>query len=172
MSTNKGKQGGMAETESKVDSSLSGLTKWLSDLSAQLPQFPKSVTDFFVKYLGVINIVLGILSVFTVFLLLTLAGFGAVLGAFTFGAGFIVTIIALVATAIVAVQAYLFFMSYSPLQEKKLKGWKYTYWAHLIGVVSAILTLFIGRVEPSNFFGLLLSLVLLHLVLQIRKEYK
>lgn len=160
------------------------LENQLSDLYKGAPALSKSTKDSIAKVWPVIVLVLGILQLLAAWSLWRL--FDRVNDAAEFVnsftqyytnqtvgySAFDKTLIYL-GIALLAVEAVLLLMAYSPLKNRQRRGWDLVFLVMLLQVVYAIATVFIdGRGIGSFIFNLLGAAVGFYFLFQIRDHYK
>ncbi len=140
--------------------SVRKLEKSLVDFYKQWPHLPSEVTKFLSDFawilalIGVIIGVLGVISVLSVTLLgsAILVGMGGAAGAVVGGAITATVIISLLFSIVIL---YLEAIAVKPLKNKQKRGWDYIFYALLVSVASAVVSLIFGL----NFVGLIFSLI-------------
>jgi hypothetical protein len=132
------------------------LEEQLEPIAAQLPILPPEFKAGFVKYVPWVTLVLLVL---TIPLLIGLYALGAALFAFS-SVGNIVNLVIFVLSIANLVFTVL---SLKGLFGQQRQGWVFAYYATLVGVLSAILSV--------SIFGILFDLVWLYFLFQVRNEY-
>lgn len=77
----------------------------------------------------------------------------------------------LMSAILIAVEAILFFMAFSPLKERRKRGWDLLFWVSMLNVVYAVVYMVATPNLLSLIFSLLGSLVGLYLLFQVRSHY-
>lgn len=117
------------------------MEKWF----AKLPPLPKNVTDIIVKFAPWLALIFGILGILG-------SGFGVVTG------GIFGPVLALVGSV-------LMLMAYPGLRDRKMAGWKYSFYSEAVSVAASVLAL--------NLFGAVISgLISFYLLFQVKSYYK
>jgi hypothetical protein len=157
----------MEDATHGLDSSLSGLTKWLETFFKSWPQLPKGFTDWLSKNVYWLALVGGILSLIVgVF---GLIGLPSVLSATStlddvaraFGVatqlGWQYKFASVVSVVQSILSAVLLLLAYTPLKAMKASGWKFLYWNALlvwgINLLYSLITVNIFSLVLNVLFG-------------------
>lgn len=148
------------------------------------PQLPKAGKEWLVRWAPILTLIIGILSVFSVFSLWRAAHTVSyadlandLCRAYASSGCDVIPTNRLslwfwIALAVLVVEAVLYILAYTPLTAKKKQGWNYLFWAALINVVYAIVSLFMTYAGVGSFIGALIGTALsFWLIFQIREYY-
>lgn len=145
-----------------AQSSLDSLTKSIEKLYAGLPAIPGSWRDVIVSIAPWLALVFGILGVFGS---LSAFGISTVLSPLVVLGGGVGTATTLIVVSIIGlVTSILMLIAFPSLLKRKMLGWKYLFWAELLGIVSSIVSFSVT--------GVVLGLVWLYFLFQIKPAYK
>ncbi len=139
---------------------MNELTRQIASLVAKLPQLPHNVRAIIVKiapWLTIVGIVLAVPGILAVFGMTVFWGAAAALTP-TLGTGVLISI------AFAAAMVVLYIMALPGLFHRKTSGWRFMYYAVLIGAVQSILAL--------NIVGLVVGTgISLYLLFQVKDLY-
>lgn len=137
--------------------------KKLEDWFAKLPPLPTNVKDILVKIAPWLALIFGILGVLTA---VAATGLMAVLSPMiALGGGVGVATGGLVGAVLALVASVLMLMSYPGLRDRKMAGWKWSFYSQLVSVV--------GSVVALNLVGAVIgALIGFYLLFQIKSYYK
>jgi heme/copper-type cytochrome/quinol oxidase subunit 4 len=145
-----------------AQSSLDSLTKPIEKIYAGLPAIPASWRDVIVSVTPWLALIFGILGVFGS---LSAFGISTVLSPLVVLGGGVGTATSLIAVSIIGlVTSILMLIAFPSLLKRKMPGWKYLFWAELLGIVSSIVSFSVT--------GVVLGLVWLYFLFQIKPAYK
>jgi hypothetical protein len=160
-----------------------GLENKLADLYKGAPALPKKAKDSIVEYLPYIVLVLGVLQVLAALALWRaadaaerLSDFANSLSAYYGGPAavspFDKTVIYL-GVALLAVEAVLMLMAFSPLQKRARRGWELLFLVSLIQIAYAVVLIFVDSYGAGSFiFSLIGAAIGFYFLFQIRDHYK
>lgn len=116
--------------------------QWMKSLEewfAKLPSLPKGATDVIVKIAPWLALVFGALGVLGS---LAATGILAVLSPFlVLGGGLGVATGGVIGAILALVSSVLMLMAFPGLRDRKMAGWKYSFWSEAISVVSSVVAL-------------------------------
>jgi|SRR5665811_126870 len=145
-----------------TQSSLDSLTKPIEKLYAGLPAIPVAWRDVIVAVSPWLALIFGVLGVFGS---LSAFGISTVLSPLVVLGGGVGTATSLIAVSVIGlVTSVLMLIAFPSLLKRKMLGWKYLFWAELLGIVSSVVSLTIT--------GVVLGLVWLYFLFQIKPAYK
>lgn len=164
---------------------LKGLEKTLNEVFVKNAPFqlPANVKKWIVQYLPYINLVLGILSLWTAWALYRWATVTDGLVDYAnelsraFGGDVVapverLTLVVWLAIAVLAVEGVIYILAFSPTKERKKSGWDLLFLALLVNVVYGLVVTFTDYGGPSNLISTLISTVIgLYFLFQIREAY-
>ncbi|MEK7621486.1 MAG: hypothetical protein AAB395_04015 [Patescibacteria group bacterium] len=162
---------------------LQSLEDQLAGLFKDLPALPKGAKDLLVSWWPYLALILGALQLLAAWGLYQLANWSSAyldslnrLSQYTTGTsvGYSDTdkMIIYGGVALLAVNAVIFFMAYSPLTKKAKRGWDLLFLASVINVVYGIVQIFMsGRGIGSFLVSLVGSAIGFYLLFQIRERY-
>jgi len=155
----------------------------LNDLFVKkAPPLPAGGKKFLVEYLPWINLILGLLSLYTVYVLWhwahlanNLIDYANSLSA-AYGGPTVATnrlsVGIWLGIAVLAVEALLYIAAFSRTRDRKKSGWNLLYYALLLNVVYGVVVLFTNYGSVGNLIGAIIgSGVGLYLLFQIRASY-
>jgi len=164
-------------------SALQPLEATLNDLFVKKsPPLPDGGKKALVQYLPWINLVFGLLSLYTVWMLWHWAHFANQLINYTnsisaiYGGPTVSTnrmgVVIWLALAVLLVEAVLYLMAFPATRDRKKSGWDLMFYAALVNVVYAVVVLFSNYGGVGNLLGSLVgSAIGLYLLFQIRASY-
>lgn len=145
-----------------AQSSLDSLAKSIEKMYAGLPAIPVSWRNVIVSIAPWLALVFGILGVFGS---LSAFGISTFLSPLVVLGGGVGTATTLIAVSIIGlVTSILMLIAFPSLLKRKMSGWKYLFWAELLGIVSSIVSFSVT--------GVVLGLVWLYFLFQIKSAYK
>lgn len=125
----------MAVNNLNVDQWVKTLEEWF----AKLPPLPKGATDVIVKIAPWLALIFGVLGVLGS---LAATGILAVLSPFlVLGGGLGVATGGVIGAILALVSSVLMLMAFPGLRDRKIAGWKYSFWSEAISVVSSVVAL-------------------------------
>lgn len=129
--------------------------KMMEEWFAKLPSLPVNVKDVLVKIAPWLALVFGILGVLGS---LAATGILTALSPLTATGGIVGAVLALVGSV-------LMLMAYPGLRDRKMAGWRRSFYSQLVSVVSSVVAL--------NLFGAIVgALIGFYLLFQIKSHYK
>lgn len=155
----------------------------LADLYKGAPALPKKVKDTIVEYLPYVVLVLGILQVLAALALwraadaaARLSDFANSISAYYGGPEAVSTMdktFIYLGVVLLAVEAVLMLMAFSPLQKRQRKGWNLLFLVSLIQVAYAVVLIFVDSYGVGSFvFSLIGAAIGFYFLFQIRDYYK
>lgn len=159
------------------------LEKSLDDLFVkQAPALPDGGKKALVQYLPWINLVLGLISLYTAWVLWHWAHLAnsIINYANTFSAAYGGPTVATnrlsiglwIGIAVLAVEALLYIAAFPGTKDRKKAGWNLLYYALLLNIVYGVVVLFTDYGSVGNLIGALIGSVIgLYLLFQIRSSY-
>ena len=140
---------------------VKSIDKFFDDLFLKkAPQLPKSAKDWIVKALPWIALIFGLLAVPGIIAGLGLTAFSAPFWVLTHGRSYVW----LVAFVIGTIQTIMELVAVPHLFKKAKKGWMLLFWASLLGLVGAVVSVALG--------SLVFTLLGLYFLYQIKASYK
>lgn len=138
-------------------------TKALEEWFAKLPPLPKGITDVVVKVAPWLALVFGVLGVLGS---IAATGLLAVLSPFmVLGGGLGVAAGSVVGAVLALVSSVLLLMAFPGLRDRKMAGWKWSFYAEVVSVASSVVAL--------NLFGAVVgALIGFYILFQIKSYYK
>ena len=142
-----------------MDQWIKSLEEWF----AKLPNLPKGANDVIVKLAPWLALIFGILGVLgslaATGILAVLSPFMALGGGLTMAAGGVIGgVLALISSA-------LMLMAFPGLRDRKMAGWKWSFYSQLVSVVSSLVAF--------NLFGAVIgALIGFYILFQIKGYYK
>lgn len=156
----------------------------LAELYKGAPALPKKAKDVIVEYLPYVVLVLGVLQIVAAFALWRLADaaerfsdFANSLSAYYGGpavglSAFDKTVI-YVGVVLLAVEAVLMLMAFSPLQKRARRGWDLLFLVSLLQIAYAVVLIFVdGRGVGSFIMSLIGAAIGFYFLFQIRDYYR
>ena len=146
------------------------------------PKLPEKGKEMLVSWLPWINLVLGILTLWSVYWLWQWANTANNLADFAnelsrvYGSGDVVsrdlTAMVWVGLGVLAVEAVLFIMAFQATRARAKRGWDLMFYALLVNLVYGVLVIFTDYGGVGSFIGYLIGSVIgLWLLFQIRSKY-
>jgi len=137
--------------------------KMMEDWFSKLPSLPKSATDVLVKIAPWLSLIFGILGVLGA---LAATGFLAALSPLVMlGGGFGVAVGGVVGGLLALVSSVLMIMAFPGLRDRKMAGWKWSFYSELVSVVASLISL--------NLVGAVIgALIGFYILFQIKSYYK
>lgn len=141
-------------------------------------QIPENGKKAIVRYLPIISLILGILSLLVALRLWNAARkyddvidslnrFGVNTGLYDYNALYYIALIAVVIMGVILIAAY------KPLSQKLKKGWDLLLLGTVVSLAFGVIYLFTGPGDIGNFIGSLIgTLIGLYILAQIRSHYK
>lgn len=164
-------------------SALQPLEKSLNDLFVkQAPELPSNGKKALVEYLPWINLILGLLTLYTVYVMWhwahlanNLINYANSLSA-AYGGPTVatsrMTVGIWLGLGVLAVEALLYLAAFPATRDRKKSGWDLMFYALLINVVYGVVILFTSYGGVSSLIGTLIgSAIGLYLLFQIRDSY-
>ncbi|PIZ63187.1 hypothetical protein COY17_01030 [Candidatus Saccharibacteria bacterium CG_4_10_14_0_2_um_filter_52_9] len=167
-------------------SALQSLETNLEDVFVKnAPALPENGKKMIVEYLPWINLVLGLISLYTVYMLWHWAHLLDAANKFidyansitqayggTTVAGHRLSVVVWASMAVMAVQAVLYILAFPALRARKKSGWDLLFYALLVNVVYGVVVLFSDYGGVGNLIGSLIgSAVGFYFLFQIRSLY-
>jgi hypothetical protein len=165
-------------------SALKSLENSLEDLFVKkAPPLPPGGKKALVEYLPWINLVLGLVALYTVYILWHWAhianglinyanSLSAAYGGPAIGGVARMTFGIWLGLIVLAVEALLYIAAFSPTKARKKLGWNLMFYAMLVNVVYGVIILFTSYGGVGNLIGTLVgSAIGLYLLFQIRSSY-
>ncbi|HVA11349.1 MAG TPA: hypothetical protein VNG32_04270 [Candidatus Dormibacteraeota bacterium] len=155
----------------------------LNDLFVKkAPALPAGGKKFLVEYLPWINLILGLISLYTAWVLWHWAHFANSLVNYAnslsaaYGGPVVatnrMTVGIWLGIAVLAVEAILYIAAFPGTRDRKKSGWNLLYYALLINIVYGVLVLFTNYGGVANLIGAIIgSAIGLYLLFQIRSSY-
>ena len=159
------------------------LEKSLDDLFVkQAPALPDGGKKFIVQYLPWINLILGLISLYTAYVLWhwahlanSLVNYANSVSAAFGGAPVAVNRLSIglwIGIAVLAVEALLYIAAFPGTKARKKSGWNLLYYALLLNIVYGVVVLFTDYGGVGNLVGAVIgSAIGLYLLFQIRSSY-
>lgn len=155
----------------------------LAELYKGAPALPKKAKDTIVEILPYLVLVLGVLQVLAALALWRaadaaekLSDFANSLSAYYGGPAAVSTFdktVIYLGVVLLAVEAVLMLMAFSPLQKRQRRGWSLLFLVGLIQVVYAVALIFVDTYGVGSFiFSLLGAAIGFYFLFQIRDHYK
>ena len=165
-------------------SALESLEKSLDNLFVKnAPALPKGGKDFLVQVLPWLNLIFGVLSLWSALVLWrwahaadSLVDYANRLSA-AYGGPAVATnrlsVTVWLALVVLVVEGLLMIAAFPGTRERKKSGWNYVFYASLVNVAYAVVILFTDYGGVGSFiWSLLVSAIGLYLLFQIRSAYK
>lgn len=149
----------MAEKQMLMDK----WTKMMEDWFAKFPPLSPNIREVLVKVAPWLALVFGVLGVFGA---LAATGIMAALSPFmVLGGGLSVAAGGLAGAVLALVSSVLMLMAFSGLRDRKMAGWKWSFYSQLVSVVSSVVAL--------NLVGAVVGAMIgFYLLFQIKSYYK
>ncbi len=165
-------------------SALNSLEDSLDELFVKkAPALPDGGKKFLVEFLPWINLVLGLLTLYSVYIIWHWAhlassfiNYANTLSA-AYGGPAVANVDRLSAglwlgLGVLTVEALLYLMAFPATRARKKSGWDLMFYASLVNIVYGVVIIFTSYGGPSNFIGSLIgSAIGLYLLFQIRASY-
>lgn len=158
----------MEQLENKLNELL------VTKMSLKLPEGGKKFLVQAMPWLVLIGAILAVLAGLGSFMAImalnsAMYGLGSVGYAVTYGTNY--NLILWLGVIMLAVQAVIGFMAFSPLKERKKKGWNLIFWTDLLYIVYALVNAVLSANIGSFILSLVFSVIGLYLLFQIRGAY-
>ena len=121
----------------------------------KLPLLPKSITDFIVRIIAWVVLMLGLIGLirsFQAFNLVSYTFIGVLVGKY------------LIAILISLMISVLLLFAFKPLREHSMKGWKFVFWAIMLRLVLALLYF--------DMSGILIALIGFYFLFQVKEHFR
>lgn len=149
----------MATEKFSVEQGMKTLEEWF----AKFPSLPKGATDVIVKIAPWLALIFGILGVLGA---IAATGFLAVLSPLMMvGGGFGVAVGGVLGGILALVSSVLMVMAFPGLRDRRMAGWKWSFYSEVVSVVSSIIALNVVGAAIGALIGF-------YILFQIKSYYK
>jgi hypothetical protein len=149
-----------------MDAQTKQLAAPLENLYEKAPALPSNVKEIIVTITPWISLIFGVLMVLSgvggLGILTALSPFTAMYG----GVGY--SAFSILYAVVVIAQGVLMVLAFSPLKNRKLRGWNLLFWSEILAVVSSIVTVSVG----SIIWALVVAAIGFYFLFQIKSYYK
>lgn len=146
----------MTDFHSMTEKKMGAIEAMLAPIFAKAPHLPQSAREGIVKVAPWLALVFGILGLLAI---PSLGGFGILLSFSFLGGGSALFLFITVAIAVVT--AILDLLAYSPLSQRKKRGWNYVFYGQVLSVVSVLVQFFTGYGALGGLVGVIIGFWLL-----------